>query len=116
MFGTSLIPALNNAERGAPAESLLRIRKVTAPASMIHHDPGASLPEQTQGACGSYSVEAEIVEWTPVKDAIAEPRTKHGIEAARRCASAPPGSLLDPHSVVAFPLNSGVETWRGGLE
>src|SRR5437867_8379884 len=38
------------------------------------------------------------------KNASAEPSTKEGIEAARFCAFTPPGSSLDRHSVVVFPL------------
>ena len=38
------------------------------------------------------------------KNAGAEPSTKDGIEAVRLCAFTPPGSSLDRHSVVVFPL------------
>ena len=38
------------------------------------------------------------------KNASAEPSTKDGIEAVRLCAFTPPGSSLDRHSVVVFPL------------
>ena len=46
------------------------------------------------------------------KNANAEPSTKNGIEAVRplrpgsgqACAFTPPGSSLDRHSVVVFPL------------
>jgi hypothetical protein len=38
------------------------------------------------------------------KNANAEPSTKDGIEAVRLCAFTPPGSSLDRHSAVVFPL------------
>src|SRR5437899_7903809 len=38
------------------------------------------------------------------KNTSAEPSTKDGIEAVRLCAFTPPGSSLDRHSVIVFPL------------
>ena len=38
------------------------------------------------------------------KNTSAEPSTKDGIEAVRLRAFTPPGSSLDRHSVVVFPL------------
>ncbi len=47
-----------------------------------------------------------FVERTPGKDASAGASTEHGIEAARLCAFSLPGSPLDRHSAVGFPLRT----------
>jgi hypothetical protein len=49
------------------------------------------------------------------KNASAEPSTKDGIEAVRLCAFTPPGSSLDPHSVVVFPLTINNPAWVAWL-
>src|SRR5438093_56089 len=48
------------------------------------------------------------------KNASAEPSTKDGIEAVRLCAFTPPGSSLDRHSVVVFPLT--MVEWGNGAD
>ena len=49
-------------------------------------------------------LQTELLERMPGKNVSAEPSTKDGIEAVRLCAFTPPGSSLDRHSVVVFPL------------
>ena len=49
-------------------------------------------------------LQTELLQRMPGKKCERRPSTKDGIEAVRLCAFTPPGSSLDRHSVVVFPL------------
>ena len=59
---------------------------------------GQALRSEDNGPPVCSSLQTKLVERTPEKDAIAEPSTKHGIEAVHFCVFAPPGSPLDGQS------------------
>jgi hypothetical protein len=65
---------------------------------------GKALRSEDNGPVPCSSLQTELVERTPEKDASAEPSTQHGIEAVRFGVFAPPGSPLDRQSVMIFSL------------
>ena len=62
-----------------------------------------ALQSEGNGPLPWRSLQTDVVERTPGKNASAESSTRDGIEGVRLCAFTPAGSLLDRRSVVVFP-------------